>query len=104
MDDHLLKKVTKLNKSGQKKTIKTWSRRSTIIPEFLGHTFMVHNGKQHIPVYVTENMIDHKLGEFAPSRIFRGHGGRATEKTVEAPTGAPGAGPGKAPEKPAEKK
>ncbi len=91
VDDHLLKKVAKLNKTGQKKAIKTWSRRSTVIPDFVGHTFMVHNGKQHLPVYVTENMIDHKLGEFAPTRVFRGHGGRVTEKTVSAPSEQPAA-------------
>jgi small subunit ribosomal protein S19 len=84
VDEHLLKKVQMASKdAGQKKPIKTWSRRSTIIPDFIGYTFMVHNGKQFYPVYVTENMIDHKLGEFAPTRTFRGHGGRVTEKTVE---------------------
>lgn len=76
VDSHLLKKVQKLNDDGQKKPVKTWSRRSTIIPEFVGHTFMVHNGKQFIPVYVSENMVDHKLGEFSPTRAFKGHSGK----------------------------
>ena len=71
----LQRKVDALNKSGQKKVIKTWSRGSLITPEFVGHTFAVHNGKQFIPVYVTENMVGHKLGEFSPTRTFRGHAG-----------------------------
>jgi small subunit ribosomal protein S19 len=75
IDEHLLRKVERANAEGSKKVIKTWSRRSTILPEFLGLTFAVHNGKVHIPVYVTENMVGHKLGEFAPSRTFRGHAG-----------------------------
>jgi len=74
VDEKLLKKVQKLNASGEKKVIKTWSRRSTIIPEFVGHTFAVHNGRKFVPVYVTEQMIGHKLGEFAPTRTYRGHG------------------------------
>ncbi|MCD8326406.1 MAG: 30S ribosomal protein S19 [Lachnospiraceae bacterium] len=73
-DASLLKKVDALNASGQKQVIKTWSRRSTIFPSFVGHTFAVHNGKQHIPVYVTEDMVGHKLGEFVATRTFRGHG------------------------------
>ena len=73
-EDHLLKKVEKMNASGGKKPIKTWSRRSTIIPEFVGHTFNVHNGRMFIPVYVSEQMVGHKLGEFSPTRVFRGHG------------------------------
>ena len=76
----LLKKVQKLNESGKKEVIKTWSRRSTIIPEFLGHTFGVHNGKEFIPVYVTEDMVDHKLGEFSPTRKFGGHGDDKNKK------------------------
>lgn len=75
VDDHVAKKVDESNQTGQKKVIKTWSRRSTILPEFVGHTFAVHNGNKFIPVYVTENMVGHKLGEFAPSRSFRGHAG-----------------------------
>ena len=73
IDGHLMKKVEEMNKSGQKRAIKTWSRRSTILPEFVGHTFAVHNGRKFIPVFVTENMVDHKLGEFAPTRTFAGH-------------------------------
>lgn len=69
----LLKKVQKLNETGKKEVIKTWSRRSTIFPEFIGHTFAVHNGKEFIPVYVTEDMVGHKLGEFVPTRTFKGH-------------------------------
>ena len=74
VDGHLFKKVEKLNESGKKEVIKTWSRRSTIYPEFIGHTFAVHNGKEFIPVYVTEDMVGHKLGEFAPTRTYKGHG------------------------------
>ncbi len=74
VDSHLMEKVKKLNASGKKEVIKTWSRRSTIFPEFIGHTFAVHNGKEFIPVYVTEDMVGHKLGEFAPTRKFGGHG------------------------------
>jgi small subunit ribosomal protein S19 len=76
VDEKLLKKVQKMDESGKKKVIKTWARSSTISPEFVGHTFGVHNGKQHIPVFVTENMVGHKLGEFAPTRKFKGHGGK----------------------------
>ena len=75
VDEHLRRKVERANTEGSKKVIKTWSRRSTILPEFMGLTFAVHNGKVHIPVYVTENMVGHKLGEFAPTRTFRGHAG-----------------------------
>ncbi len=75
VDPKLLKKVQGAIASGEKKIIKTWSRRSTIIPEFIGFTFAVHNGKKFIPVYITENMIGHKLGEFAPTRTFKGHAG-----------------------------
>ena len=73
-DKHLLKKVDALNASGKKEVIKTWSRRSTIFPSFVEHTFAVYNGHEHIPVYVTEDMVGHKLGEFAPTRKFGGHG------------------------------
>jgi small subunit ribosomal protein S19 len=73
VDDHLYRKVEALNSGGEKRVIKTWSRRSTIVPEFLGHTIAVHNGKQFVPVYVQENMVGHKLGEFAPTRTYRGH-------------------------------
>jgi small subunit ribosomal protein S19 len=80
IDDHLMKKIDKLNASGDKKVIKTWSRRSTISPEFVGHTIAVHNGNKFVPVYITENMVGHKLGEFAPTRTFRGHGGKLVER------------------------
>lgn len=75
----LRRKVEQLNAAGKKQVIKTWSRASTIIPEFVGHTFAVHNGNKFIPVYVTENMVGHKLGEFAPTRTFRGHAGHRKE-------------------------
>lgn len=74
IDAHLAKKVANLKESGKKEVIKTWSRRSTIYPDFIGHTFAVHNGKEFIPVYVTEDMVGHKLGEFVPTRKFGGHG------------------------------
>ncbi len=77
---NLMKKVEKLNESGKKEVIKTWSRRSTIFPEFVGHTFAVHNGKEHIPVYVTEDMVGHKLGEFALTRKCGGHGDNKGKK------------------------
>jgi small subunit ribosomal protein S19 len=76
VDQHLQKKVDELNKKGDKKVIKTWSRRSTVTPDMVGHTLAVHNGKKFIPVYVTENMVGHKVGEFAPTRTFRGHSAR----------------------------
>jgi len=82
-DDHLMKKVGVLNQENRKSVVKTWSRRSTIIPEFVGHTIGVHNGKKFIPVFVTENMVGHKLGEFSPTRLFRGHAAKATEKTTK---------------------
>jgi small subunit ribosomal protein S19 len=81
VDPKLMKKVERMIESGEKKIIKTWSRRSTIIPEFVGFTFAVHNGKNFIPVYVTENMVGHKLGEFAPTRTYRGH--VKSEKTTK---------------------
>jgi small subunit ribosomal protein S19 len=83
VDEHVTKKVDEQNKSGQKKVIKTWSRRSTILPEFVGSTFAVHNGNKFIPVYVSENMVGHKLGEFAPTRTFRGHAGSKSDKTAK---------------------
>jgi len=75
LDAHLLKKVESMNSSKDKRVIKTWSRRSTIIPEMVGHTFAVHNGRKFIPVFVSENMVGHKLGEFSPTRTFHGHSG-----------------------------
>ena len=74
VEESLLKKIEKMNETGDKKVIKTWSRRSLIVPQFLGHTIAVHNGRQFVPVYVQENMVGHKLGEFAPTRTYRGHG------------------------------
>jgi len=85
-DDHLALKVAAMNERNEKKVVRTWSRRSTIRPEFVGHTLAVHNGKKFIPVYVTENMVGHKLGEFSPTRSFRGHSVKAaapTEKTAK---------------------
>lgn len=79
----LQRKVDALNKSNSKKVIKTWSRGSLITPDFVGHTFAVHNGKQFIPVYVTENMVGHKLGEFAPTRSFRGHAGASADRRMK---------------------
>ncbi len=80
IDLKLLAKVDKLNRANTKKVIKTWARRSTIPPEFVGHTLAVHNGKKFIPVFITENMVGHKLGEFSPTRTFRGHGGRKADR------------------------
>nr|AKQ05274.1 30S ribosomal protein S19, small subunit ribosomal protein S19 [uncultured Nitrospirae bacterium Rifle_16ft_4_minimus_28768] len=82
IDSHLSRKIEGMNQVGEKKIIKTWSRRSTIIPEMIGHTIAVHNGKKFIPVYITENMIGHKLGEFSPTRTFKGHSGGRTEKST----------------------
>ena len=76
----LLKRVQEMNKTGEKKIVKSWSRSSTIFPDFVGHTFAVHDGRKHVPVYVTEDMVGHKLGEFAPTRTFRGHAGAKTTK------------------------
>jgi small subunit ribosomal protein S19 len=80
VDTPLLEKIEVMNRANEKKVIKTWSRRSTVIPEFVGHTLAVHNGRKFIPVYVTENMVGHKLGEFAPTRLFRGHTAGKTDK------------------------
>jgi small subunit ribosomal protein S19 len=91
IDGHLRKKLEALNDRNEKKVIKTWSRRSTIIPDMVGHTLAVHNGKKFIPVYVTEQMVGHKLGEFAPTRSFKGHGVKAAlEKAAAAAAGAAG--------------
>jgi small subunit ribosomal protein S19 len=83
IEDRLLGRIRSLNSTGEKKVLKTWSRRSTISPEFVGHTLAVHNGKQFLPMFITENMVGHKLGEFAPSRTFRKHSGLKKEKTVK---------------------
>lgn len=79
VDEHLLRKVDVANESGDRKVIRTWSRRSTVVPEMVGHTIGVHNGRQHVPVFVQENMVGHKLGEFAPTRTFRTHSGNRKE-------------------------
>jgi len=92
VDTPLLEKIEVMNRGAEKKVIKTWSRRSTVIPEMVGHTLAVHNGKKFIPVYVTENMVGHKLGEFAPTRIFKGHTTKVAERAAAAAAAAPGAG------------
>ena len=98
VDDHLQKKVDAMNRERDKKVIKTWSRRSTIIPEMVGHTIAVHNGRKFVPVYISENMVGHKLGEFALTRTFKGHSGKKVEKAAS-PTAGPGikSAPGAAP-------
>ena len=83
VDEHLAKKVETMNRERDKKVIKTWSRRSTITPEMVGHTLAVHNGRKFMPVYVSENMVGHKLGEFAVTRTFKGHSGKKVEKTAK---------------------
>ena len=116
VQDSLLKRVQGLNSKSEKKVVKTWSRASTVLPDFVGHTFAVHNGNKFIPVYVTENMVGHKLGEFAPTRLFRGHTAAGAKAAAEAkaatdqkarpgaPAGAPGAAaPAAAPAAPAGK-
>ena len=112
VDLHLIKKVESAQKTNDKRPIKTWSRRSTILPDFVGLTIAVHNGKQHVPVYVTENMVGHKLGEFSHTRVFKGHSKAGSAQAAAAaaaasggdrksvPT-APGAAPGAAPPAPA---
>jgi small subunit ribosomal protein S19 len=82
VDGHLMDKVNALNEKNEKKLIKTWSRRSTIVPDMIGHTFAVHDGRKHVPVFVTENMIGHKLGEFAPTRTFKGHAGQLMDRSA----------------------
>jgi small subunit ribosomal protein S19 len=96
IDSHLREKVEAMNAHNEKKVVKTWSRRSTILPEMIGHTIAVHNGKKFIPVYVTEQMIGHKLGEFSPTRTFKGHAVKAALERAAGVAGAPGA-PGAAP-------
>ena len=119
VDRHLMKKVDAARSTSDKRPIKTWSRRSTIVPDFIGLTIAVHNGRQHVPVYVTENMVGHKLGEFALTRIFKSHSavGKRTEEAVgearrappgtqgpaAAPAAAPGAAPAAAPAAPGKK-
>ena len=91
IDTHLLEKVEAMNRAGEKKVVKTWSRRSTVIPEMVGHTLAVHNGRKFVPVYLTENMVGHKLGEFSPTRQFRGHSSKVEKvaKVGAAPAAAP---------------
>ena len=85
VDDHLMKAIVRMNETRDKKVHKTWSRRSTITPEMVGHTIAVHNGKKFIPVYITENMVGHKFGEFAPTRTFKGHSEKAEKSAAAAP-------------------
>ncbi len=93
VDEKLLAKVARMSQGAKREPVKTWSRRSTIIPDFVNHTFLVHNGKQHVRVYVTEDMVGHKLGEFAPTRTFRGHStGKKAEAVAAAVAGALGGG------------
>src|SRR5262245_4296279 len=94
IDLHLLEKVEAMNRESDKKVIKTWSRRSTVAPEMVGHTIAVHNGKKFIPVYITENMVGHKLGEFAPTRFFKGHTTKAEKAAQLAGAGPAGGAPG----------
>jgi small subunit ribosomal protein S19 len=82
VDDHLMDKVRELNRSRERRVIKTWSRRSTVVPDFIGHTIAVYDGRKHVPIYVTEQMVGHKLGEFAPTRTFRGHGAHTERATT----------------------
>jgi small subunit ribosomal protein S19 len=93
IDNHLQSKVEAMNSRNEKKVLRTWSRRSTIIPEMVGHTIAVHNGKKFIPVYITENMVGHKLGEFSFTRTFKGHSMKAATEAAAKPAGIPG-GPG----------
>jgi small subunit ribosomal protein S19 len=97
IDGHLQEKVEALNARNEKKVIKTWSRRSTILPEMVGHTIAVHNGRKFIPVYITEQMVGHRLGEFSPTRTFKGHGVKVALERAAAAAGAPAAGAGAAP-------
>jgi small subunit ribosomal protein S19 len=92
VDDHLQEKVTAMNSRNEKKVVKTWSRRSTILPDMVGHTIAVHNGKKFIPVYITEQMVGHKLGEFAPTRSFKGHGVKVALERAAAAAAPGGAG------------
>ena len=82
LDKKLVERISAMNERGEKRVIKTWARRSTIPPDFVGHTIAIHNGNKFIPVYVTENMVGHKLGEFSPTRTFRGHSGKKTERST----------------------
>ena len=83
VEESLMKKITALNEANDKKVVKTWSRSSTIFPDFVGHTIAVHDGRKHVPVYITEDMVGHKLGEFAPTRTFKGHGGEERKTSLK---------------------
>src|SRR3979411_1530818 len=96
VEERLEQRVEELNRQRQKKVLKTWSRRSTIVPEFVGHTLAVHNGRKFIPVYVTENMVGHKLGEFSPTRTFKGHTTKVADRAAAAAAAPPAAPGGKA--------
>jgi small subunit ribosomal protein S19 len=96
VDQHLLKKVAVLNASREKRVIKTWSRRSTIVPDMIGHTLAVHNGRKFVPIFITENMVGHKLGEFSPTRTFHGHSGDRKAEVKPATTAAAAPAPAKA--------
>jgi small subunit ribosomal protein S19 len=89
VDENLQKRIQDMNNRNEKKVVKTWARRSTIIPEFVGHTLAIHNGNKFVPVFISENMVGHKLGEFAPTRTFRGHAGKATAEKTTAVKAAP---------------
>ena|SRR5205809_7691699 len=91
IDGHLLKRIEDMNQRNDKKVIRTWSRRSTVSPEMVGHTIAVHNGKKFIPVYIGESMVGHKLGEFSPTRVFKGHSVKAATEAVAKPAAMPGA-------------
>ncbi len=101
VEEALLRKIQGLNAANERRVLKTWSRRSTITPEFVGHTIAVHNGNKFVPVYVSENMVGHHLGEFSPTRLFRGHGGRPTAAPDKGPAGGAPATPAAAPASPA---
>lgn len=101
IDGHLLKKIEDLNQRNDKKVVRTWSRRSTVSPEMVGHTIAVHNGKKFIPVYIGESMVGHKLGEFAQTRVFKGHSVKAATEAAAKPAAAPAGAPAAAPAAPA---
>ncbi|MCG3119330.1 MAG: 30S ribosomal protein S19 [bacterium] len=93
VDANLQKRIQQMNNRNEKRVVKTWARRSMVIPDFVGHTLAIHNGNKFIPVYISENMVGHKLGEFAPTRIFRGHAGKATAEKTAVKAAAPAAAP-----------
>ncbi len=82
VDQNLMKKISKMNQTGQKQVVKTWARACTVVPQMVGHTIAVHDGRKHVPIYISEEMVGHKMGEFAPTRIFRGHGSHAEKTTA----------------------